>query len=41
LAPEYRLSQTVDACLPNSPPRYRQFYDEVLLPGALSAGVPV
>jgi adenylate cyclase len=41
LAPDYRLSQTVDACLPNSPPRYRQFYDEVLLPGALSAGVPV
>jgi adenylate cyclase len=41
LAPEYRLSQTVDACLPNSPPRYRQFYEEVMLPGALSAGVPV
>jgi tetratricopeptide (TPR) repeat protein len=41
LAPDYRLSQTVDACLPNSPPRYRPFYDELLLPGALSAGVPV
>jgi tetratricopeptide (TPR) repeat protein len=41
LAPDYRLSQTVDACLPTSPPRYRRFYDEVLLPGALSAGVPV
>ena len=41
LAPDYRLSQTVDACLPKSPPRYQQFYDEVLRPGALLAGVPV
>jgi TolB-like protein/Tfp pilus assembly protein PilF len=41
LAPDYRLSQTMDACLPNSPPRYQQFYEEVLRPGALLAGVPV
>lgn len=41
LAPDYRLSQTVEACLPCSPPRYRQFYEEVLQPGALLGGVPV
>ena len=41
LAPGYRLSQTPDASLPNSPSRYRQFYEEVLRPGALLAGVPV
>lgn len=37
----YRLSQTIDACLPTSPPRYRHFYEELLYPGALLAGVPV
>jgi Flp pilus assembly protein TadD len=41
LVPDYRLSETIDACLPTSPPRYRQFYEEVLRPGALLAGVPV
>ena len=41
LAPDYRLSETVDACLPNSPPSYRQFYEEVLHRGALLAGVPL
>ena len=41
LAPHYRLSQTIDARLPTSAPRYRQFYEQVLLPGALVAGVPV
>jgi adenylate cyclase len=41
LVPHYRLSQTIDACLPNSPPQYRQFYDEILRPGADLAGVPV
>jgi len=41
LAPWFRLSQTVDACLPASPLPYRKFYDEVLHPGALLAGIPV
>ncbi len=41
LVPDYRLSQTIDACLPASPPAYRQFYEEVLRPGAELAGVPV
>lgn len=41
LAPDFRLSQTIDACLPTSPPRYRQFFEEVLRPGAVLAGVPV
>jgi TolB-like protein len=41
LAPHYRLSQTIDACLPASPAGYRQFYEHVLCPGAISAGVPV
>ena len=41
LVPNYRLSQTMDACLPTSPLLYRQFYDELLRPGALLAGVPV
>jgi adenylate cyclase len=41
LVPHYRLSQTIDACLPGSPPRYRQFYADILHPGALRAGVPV
>jgi hypothetical protein len=36
-----RLSQTIEAWLPASPPAYRQFYEEVLLPRALLAGVPV
>jgi TolB-like protein/Flp pilus assembly protein TadD len=41
LVPHYRLSQTIDARLPMSPSRYRQFYEEALCPGALLAGVPV
>lgn len=41
LSPDYRLSRTVDACLPESPPRYRDFYEGVLRPGALLAGVPI
>jgi TolB-like protein/Flp pilus assembly protein TadD len=41
LVPHYRLSETIDGCLPMSPPRYRQFYDDVLRPGAILAGVPV
>jgi TolB-like protein/Flp pilus assembly protein TadD len=40
LAPDYRLSRTIDGCHPNSPPRYRQFYEQVLLPGANVAGIP-
>lgn len=41
LVPHYRLSQTIDACSPTSPPLYRQFYEEILRPGADLAGVPV
>jgi tetratricopeptide (TPR) repeat protein len=41
LAPHYRLSLTIDACLPMSPPQYRRFYEEILRPGADLAGVPV
>ncbi len=37
LVPHYRLSQTIDGCLPTSPPRYRKFDEEVLLPGALAS----
>ena len=37
----YRLSQTIDACLSNSPPAYRQFYERTLLPGATIAGIPI
>lgn len=41
LVPHYRLSQTIDACLPTSPAPYREFYERVLQPGAVRAGVPV
>ena len=41
LVPDYRLSRTIDACLPGSPPAYRQFHEEILRPGAILAGVPV
>jgi hypothetical protein len=41
LVPGYRLSQSMDGVTPTSPPRYRQFYEEVLRPGAAAAGVPV
>lgn len=41
LVPHYRLSETIDGCLPRSPPPYRQFYEDVLRPGAILAGVPV
>lgn len=41
LVPDYRLSHTIDGCLPASPPAYRQFYEEVLRPGAISAEVPI
>jgi len=41
LVPNYRLSQTIDGCVPASPLAYRQFYDEILRPGAEQAGVPV
>jgi TolB-like protein len=40
-APSYRLSESIDASLPSSTPSYRQFYEEVLRPGAERAGVPV
>lgn len=41
LVPSYRLSQTIDACLPTSSAEYRQFYEEILRPGAAVAGLPV
>ena len=39
LVPDYRFSQTIDACLPTSPAQYRQFYEEILRPGASLAGI--
>ena len=41
LAPHYRLSETIDACLPTSPPQYRDFYEQFLCPGADLAGLPM
>ena len=41
LVPDYRLSQTIDACKPSSPAPYRQFYEEIILPGASLARVPL
>lgn len=41
LRPGFRLSGTMDDCLPTSPPPYRAFFDSVLREGALRAGVPV
>lgn len=37
----YRLSQTMDASRPASSAAYRKFYEEVLLPGAQQAKLPV
>ena len=41
LVPDYRLSQTIDACLPTSPSAYRKFFEDILQPGAKLAGIPV
>jgi tetratricopeptide (TPR) repeat protein len=41
LAPDFRLSETIDAPFASSPPRYRQFYKEVMVPAAKTAGVPL
>jgi tetratricopeptide (TPR) repeat protein len=41
LVPHYRLSQTIDACLPTSVPLYKQFYAEVLISGAEVANLPL
>lgn len=41
LFPHYRLSQTIDACLPTSVPLYKQFYTDILKPAADAAGLPV
>lgn len=41
LAPHYRLSETIDACLPTSPAQYRDFYERILCPGANLAGLPM
>lgn len=41
VAPHYRLSETIDASGAWSPPAYRRFHDEVLVPGARRAGVPL
>jgi len=41
LVPDYRLSQTIDGCVPASPAAYRKFFDDILRPGAELAGVPV
>ncbi len=41
LVPGYRLSQSMDGVTPRSPERYRRYYEEVLRPGAVAAGVPL
>lgn len=41
LAPHYCVSKTIDACLPTSAPRYRQFYENVVHPAAIVAGIPI
>lgn len=41
LAPGYRLSRSIDAGLPVSPAGYRRFYENVLRPAALQAGLPL
>jgi hypothetical protein len=41
LVPHYRLSQTMDACLPTSTREYREFWQNVLHPGAVLAGLPI
>lgn len=41
LVPGYQLSQSMDGVTSISPARYRTFYDEVLCPGAVVAGVPL
>ena len=41
IVPHYRLSQTMDASRPSSSPGYRAFYENVLLPGAQRASLPI
>ena len=41
LAPDFRLSETIDAPFASSPSRYRQLYEEVMVPAAKTAGVPL
>ena len=41
IVPHYRLLQTMDGSRPSSSPAYRQFFEEVLRPGARQAGVPI
>lgn len=41
LVPDYRLSQTIDACSPKSPVAYKIFYEQILRPGAERTGLPV
>jgi TolB-like protein/Tfp pilus assembly protein PilF len=41
LAPDFRLSETIDAPFASSPRRYRELYREVMVPAAKTAGVPI
>jgi len=41
LAPDFRLSETIDAPFASSPSRYRQLYEEVMVPAAKTARVPL
>lgn len=41
LVPHYRLSETIDACLPTSVPLYRRFYEGTLRIGAEAADLPL
>lgn len=41
LAPNFRMSQTIHSPSAASPPKYGQFFDELLVPAAKSAGIPI
>jgi TolB-like protein/Flp pilus assembly protein TadD len=41
LVPDFRMSQTIDAPFPTSPPQYQRFYEDVLTPGARLAEIPI
>jgi TolB-like protein/Flp pilus assembly protein TadD len=41
LVPGFRMSQTIHAPFPGSPARYQRFYEDVLMPGANLAEIPI
>jgi TolB-like protein len=40
-APDFRLSETIDAPFASSPTQYRELYESVMMPAAKTAGVPL